>query len=139
MRVVLIEHGGERVLDGLDTRDARSFELPKSAHAREDPDALAVIAARRFDESEGRYYWSYKFTPFGSRDRSDGYDVFVCPGEPDDAAQDRLEDFGVVVTECFYVGYVRCVPLAILIDARESHSRDDAFHDCCLFPVNVWA
>jgi hypothetical protein len=36
------------------------------------------------------------------------------------------------------VGYVRCVPPAILIDARESHSRG-AFHDCCLFPVNVWA
>ena len=138
MRVVLIEHGGERVLDGLDARDARSFELPKSAHAREDPDELAVIAARRFDESEGRYYWSYRFTPFGSRDRSDGYDVFVCPGEPDDAAQDRLEDFGVVVTECFYAGYVRCVPPAILIDYRESHSNG-AFGDCSVFPVNVWA
>jgi hypothetical protein len=138
MRVVLIEHGGECVLDGLDARDDRSFGLPKNAHAREDPDELAVIAARRFDESEGRYYWNYQFAPFGPRDRSDGYDVFVCPSEPDNAAQDRLEDFGVVVTECFYAGYVRCLPPAILIDARESDSSD-AFHDCCLFPVNVWA
>jgi hypothetical protein len=138
MRVVLIEHGGERVLDRSGARDARSFELPNSAHAREDSDELAVIAARRFDESEGRYYWNYRFASFGPRDRGGGYEVFVCPDEPDDAAQDLLEDFGVVVTECFYAGYVRCVPPAILIDCRESHSRD-AFGDCCLFPVNVWA
>jgi hypothetical protein len=138
MRVVLIEHGGERVLDGLSGRDARSFELPNGAHARKGPDELAVFAARRFDESEGRYYWSYRFTPFGPRDRCEGYDVFVCPGEDDDASQDRLEDFCVVVTQCFYAGYVRCAPPAILIDSRESHSRG-ALGDCCIFPVNVWA
>src|SRR5512136_2566543 len=113
MRVVLIEHGGARVLDGLGASDARNFEHPKTAHAREDPDELAVIAARRFDESEGRYYWNYRFAPFGPCDRSDGYDVFVCPCEPDETTQNRLEDFGIVVTQCFYVGYVRCVPPAI--------------------------
>lgn len=124
MRVVLIEHGGARVLDGLDASDARSSGPPKTAHARENPDELAVIAARRFDESEGRYYWNYRFALFGPRDRSDGYDVFVCPCEPDEATQNRLKDFGVVVTQCFYAGYVRCVPPAILIDSRENHSSD---------------
>ncbi len=138
MRVVLIEHGGARVLDGLDASDARSFEPPKAADVCEAPDELAVIAARRFDESEGRYYWNYLFAPFGARGHSDGYDVFICPSEPDETAQIRLEDFGDVVTQCFYAGYVRCVPPAILIDSRENHSSD-AFEDRCLFPVNVWA
>jgi hypothetical protein len=142
MRVVLIEHGGERVLGDLAARDARTFELPKSAHAREDPDELAVIAARRFDESEGRYYWSYRFTPFGSRDRSDGYEVFVCLGQPDDAAQDRLEDFGVVVMECFYAGYVRCVPPPILIGPKgetASNIEDRALGAICRAAIRITA
>jgi hypothetical protein len=138
MRIVLIEHGGERVLEGLDALDARSVEPSKSVHGREASDELAVIAARRFDESEGRYYWDYRFTPFGPRDCRDGYDVFVCQHEPDDAAKEHLRDFGVVVTGCFYVGYVRCLPPPIVNDFRDSRSSD-ALDDCCLFPVTVWA
>jgi hypothetical protein len=137
MRVVLIEHGGERVLDGSNVLDARSVGLSKSAHECETTDALALMAARRFDESEGRYYWDYRFTPFGPRDRRDGYDVFVCHHEPDTPAKDHLKDFYVVATECFYAGYVRCLPPAILIDCRDSRSSA-TLGDCCLFPICLW-
>ena len=138
MRVVLVGHGGERVLDGSDALDPRDTELSRITHERKAADELAVIAARLFDESEGRYYWDYRFTPFGPRDRREGYDVFVCQHERDVAAKDRLKDFGTVVTECFYVGYVRCLPPAILIDCRDNRSSGP-HADRCLFPVNVWA
>lgn len=137
MRIVLIEHGGERVLDGLDALDPKSVELSKSAHGREAPDdELAVVAARRFDEREGRYYWDYRFTPFGPRDRRDGYDVFICQHEPGEAGSGHLRDFVVVVTECFYLGYVRCVPPVILIDCRDNRSSSRGA-DRCLIPANV--
>jgi hypothetical protein len=138
MRIVLIQHGSERVLGNSDVLQPLHFEIPNNAHGREDPDKLAMTAVRRLDESEGRYYWDYRFTPFGPRDRIDGYDVFVCPHEPDDLAKDCFEDFGYVVTECFYAGYIRCLPPAILIDCRDSGSGSLS-GDCCLFPVNVWA
>ncbi len=90
MRIVLIQHGGERVLGGCDTLDPRSVEFHKNALERVGPDELAVIAARWFDESEGQYYWDYRFAPFGPRDRKEGYDVFVCRYEADAAAKMRL-------------------------------------------------
>jgi hypothetical protein len=105
---------------------------------REFTDALALASARQFDEREGNFYWDYRFTPFGPHDRKDGYDVFICRHGPEAAAEVRLQDFGVVVTGCFYAGYVRRLPPAILIDCRERRSSD-AHVDCCLFPANVWA
>jgi hypothetical protein len=62
----------------------------------------------------------------------------VCQHERDVAAKDRLKDFGTVVTECFYVGYVRCLPPAILIDCRDNRSSGP-HADRCLIPVSVWA
>lgn len=138
MRIVLIEHGGERVLDGLDAPGSRIVELSTDANESRDPKDLPIAAARRFDESKGRYYWRYSFTPFGPHDHRDGYDVFVCRYESDDVAKDRLKDFGVVVSECFYAGYVRCLPPAILVDSRDRHTAG-APGGVCLIPVNVWA
>jgi hypothetical protein len=137
MRIVLIQHGGERVLGGCDTLDPRSVEFHKNALERVGPDELAVIAARWFDESEGQYYWDYRFAPFGPRDRKEGYDVFVCRYEADAAAKMRLQDFGVVATKCFYVGYVCRLPPVILIDYRQPRPSG-VRADCCLFPVDVW-
>ncbi|CAJ0872772.1 hypothetical protein AMST5_02448 [freshwater sediment metagenome] len=137
MHIVLIEHGGERILDAPDVVKLQSIGLHRSEHRRESADALALKAARQFDEREGRFYWDYRFTPFGPRDRKDGYDVFICRHERDATTEERLQDFGVVVTECFYAGYVRRLPPAILIDCRERRSSDA--HVDCLFPVNVWA
>lgn len=138
MRIVLIEHGGERVLDGLDAPGSRIVELSVGAGDSDYREELPVAAARRFDESQGRYYWGYRFTPFGPPDRRDGYDVFVCRYDSDEAAKNRLNDFGVVVTECHYAGYVRCLPPTILIDSREEVARATPT-DCGCFPINVWA
>jgi hypothetical protein len=121
----------------LDAPGSRIVELSVGAGESDHPEELPVAAARCFDESQGRYYWEYRFTPFGPRDRRDGYDVFVCRYGSDEAAKDRLNDFGLVVTECLYAGYVRCLPPTILIDSREELAR--ASSDCGCFPINVLA
>lgn len=138
MRIVLVEHGGERVLDSPGVNELQTIWARRSDQKQESADALALNAARQFDEREGRFYWEYQFAPFGPRDGKDGYDVFICRHEPDTTTKERLQDFGVVVTECFYAGYVRRLRPAILIDYRDRQFSDTPV-DCCLFPVNVWA
>jgi hypothetical protein len=98
--------------------------------------SLPVAAPRGSDESQGRFYWEYRFTPFGPHDRKDGYDVFVCQFESDEAAKDCLNDFGMFVSECLYADYVRCLPPTILIDSRDGRSSTKPGGWCL---INVWA
>jgi hypothetical protein len=82
MRIVLVEHNSERVLDISVAAVAEPDGV--SQHADEWPivEERALTAARRHDESEGRFYWNYRPMPYCPVNCSKGFDVFVCPDEP---------------------------------------------------------
>jgi len=122
MRIVLIEHNGERVLDIFDATPTKGKEFSNRADEFRATKDRAVTAARRHDESEGRYYWDYKFMSFCPHDCREGIDVFVCPHEGAVPLDNRLNSFIAVITVCFYVGYILCQPPTILIGFRARRS-----------------
>jgi hypothetical protein len=118
MRLVLVEHGGERVFGDSAVFAARSPEWAENTFQRAGIAKLSVIAARLLDESDGRFQWNYEFAPFGPGERG-GYDVFLCAEDLDEAPPHCLQEFSNVLCRCFYMGFVYCLQPVIPLEPRK--------------------
>lgn len=120
MRLVLVEHGGERVCGDTAHFAARSAEWAENTFQRVSVSHLATIAARLLDESEGRFLWTYQYAPFGPRDGV-GYDIFGVADQLEAEPEARFSHITEVVEKCFYFGFVRCArPAVPFIPARQT-------------------
>ena len=115
-RLVLIDKKSVRVCGDTAALAPRFPEWAKIAaeNSKDKLEGLATVAARLLDENRGIGCRLYKFSPFAANDASEGYFVFDCDYEWDNAppvvtySVDPKEAIGAVMTGCFYVGYVRC-------------------------------
>lgn len=122
MRLVLVDHGGERVRGDSALFAARSPEWAESTFRGMSVAQLSLIAARLLDESEGRFCWRYHYSSFGPPRTGGGYDVFSCANDLDEAPIGRFEDLSNIMCECFYAGHVLCIPPVISLHARRRRS-----------------
>lgn len=123
MRLVLVDHGGERVRGDSAFFAARSPEWAESTFRGMGVAQLSLMAARLLDESEGRFCWRYHYSSFGPARLGGGYDVFSCADDLDEAPVSRFEDISNVICECFYVGHVRCIPPVISLHSHRRRSN----------------
>ncbi len=124
MRLILVEHGGERVCGDSAVFAARSPEWADNTFQRAPVGELAVVAARLLDESEGRFRWNYQFRLFGPCERG-GYDVFACAEDMDDAPPDDLQNITEVYCRCFYIGFVLCLKPVIPFHLKRRHGEGE--------------
>jgi hypothetical protein len=137
MRLILVEHGGERVCGDSAVFGARSPEWAENAFQRVGVPRLAVVAARLCDESQGRFHWNYEYSTFGPFEPGSGYDVFVCAEDMDDAPPGQFRRMSDLLCCSFYGGFVRCVKPAIAFDlnrrrasaARREEALDNSTSD----------
>ncbi len=122
MRLVLVEHGGERVRGDSAVFAARSPEWAELTFLKTGVATLSIIAARLFDESEGRFLWNYHYSSFGPLEQCEGYDIFACSQDLGDLPAAHFEQISNVMCECFYVGHVRCVPPVVSLHGRRIQS-----------------
>ncbi len=118
MRLVLVDHGGERVRGDSAAFAACSSEWADCTFRKFGVAQLSLMAARLLDESEGRFSWRYQYSSFGPARLGGGYDVFSCAHDLDEASLAHFENISNVVCECFYVGYVLCIPPVISLHSR---------------------
>ncbi len=118
MRLLLVDHGGERVRGDSAVFAACSPEWADCTFRKIGVAQLSLMAARLLDESEGRFRWRYQYSSFGPARCGGGYDVFSCAPALDDASLTHFEDISNVVCECFYFGYVCCIPPVISLHSR---------------------
>jgi hypothetical protein len=123
MRIVLVDHGGESVRGDTAVFAARSAEW--AANSSKSIGHLSIVAARLLDESEGRRQWTYRFSPFGPRGPSAGYDIFACGDEWEDAAPESLKIISTVICRCSYMGYVHCTPPNVALGSRRRSAKDE--------------
>lgn len=116
MRLILVEHGCERVCGDSAAFAARSPEWAENTFQKPRVARLSVLAARLLDESEGRFRWNYQFAHFGPFEPGGGYDVFACAADLDEAPCECFREMPNVLRSCFYVGFVRCLKPAIPFD-----------------------
>lgn len=126
MRLVLVEHGGERVRGDSAAFAARSPEWAENTFRNIGVAKLSVIAARLFDESEGRFKWNYLYSSFGPLRPGDGYDIFACGHDLDILPSVHFQDITNVICECSYVGHVLCIPPVVSITSRRRPSTTAA-------------
>jgi hypothetical protein len=110
MRLVLVESVSDRVLGDTAEFAKNSAEWVECAFREIGFEHLAVVAARLFDESRGRYGWLYQFACFGRKENT-SYEIFTVNEEEE--AVFRADDssaIGAVMTRCAYVGFVRRKP-----------------------------
>ena len=125
MRLVLIDHGGDRVRGDSVLFASGSAEWAENCFLNVSLEHLSLIAARLFDESEGRFRWRYRFSAFGPDRTGIGYDVFACCEDLEEAPPEALRVFSTVICCCAYVGYVACVPPAATLESRRA-ARSEA-------------
>lgn len=118
MRLLLVDHGGERVRGDSAVFAACSPEWADCTFRNMGVAHLSLVAARLLDESEGRFSWRYQYSSFGPACRGGGYDVFSCAPDRDEASPAHFEDISNVMCECFYLGYVFCIPPVISLHSR---------------------
>lgn len=135
MRLVLVDHGGERVRGDSAVFAARSPEWAENTFLKKNVAQLAIVAARVFDESEGRFRWNYHYSPFGPFEKCQGYDVFACAQDLDDAPACRYLQLSNVICECFYVGHVRCIPPVVSLHSRRMRAAAGSTHRPAEGPV----
>ena len=123
MRLILLDHGGDRVRGDSLTFASRSAEWAENCFLSVSLEHLSLIAARLFDESEGRFRWRYRFTAFGPEKIDKGYDVFTCCDELEEAPPETLRVFSTVICRCRYVGYVSRTPPVLSLAARRGVAR----------------
>lgn len=122
MRLILVEHGGERVFGDSAVFAARSPEWAENTFQGAGIAKLSVIAARLLDESDGRFQWNYEFAPFGPDERG-GYDVFMCAEDLDEAPPQCFREIPSVLCRCFYMGFVFCLKPVIPLDPRKRAAK----------------
>ncbi len=125
MRLVLVEHGGERVRGDSAVFAARSPEWAELTFLKTSVATLSIIAARLFDESEGRVLWNYEYSSFGPLEKGEGYDIFATSQDLDDLPAAHFEQISNVMCECFYVGHVRCIPPVVSLHRHRRQSLGD--------------
>ncbi|WP_363349575.1 hypothetical protein [Methylocystis echinoides] len=123
MRLVLVDHGGERIRGDSARFAARSPEWAECTFREVGVAKLSLMAARLLDESEGRFSWRYQYSSFGPARRGGGYDVFSCSDDLDEAPPAHFEDISNVMCECFYVGHVHCIPPVISLHSRRRAAK----------------
>ncbi|MGJ0507783.1 MAG: hypothetical protein ACR652_11820 [Methylocystis sp.] len=124
MRLVLVEHGSERVRGDSAVFAASSCVWAENAFLNVGVSKLSVVAARLFDESEGRLRWNYEYSPFGPLEKGEGYDIFACSHDLHEAPPVHFEDLANVFCECFYVGHVRCIPPVVSLQSHRSRRAE---------------
>lgn len=122
MRLVLVEHGGERVCGDSAFFAARSPEWADNTFHKVGIAKLALMAARLLDESEGRFLWNYQFAAFGPCQRG-GYDVLACAEDLDEAPAQCFLDASDVFCRCFYMGFVLCLKPVIPFNLNRRNKR----------------
>ncbi|WP_442756248.1 hypothetical protein ACNHKD_06435 [Methylocystis sp. JAN1] len=129
MRLILVDAVSDLILADSLEFTKRCPEWNERALNGASTEDLAMLAARLFDEGEGRHGWSYTFHFFWPEQKLDGYDVFRLPElynpadgcAPDHAAFGKSRPnapgsgrigapFSGFVDHSQYEGYVKCIP-----------------------------
>jgi hypothetical protein len=123
MRLLLVDCRSDEILGDTAEFASDSAEWAECAFRKIGIEQLALVAARLFDESHGRFGWRYQFACFGRKERT-AYEIFAVNDEDEQGAFSCSDPsaFATVITNCVYVGFVRREPpeprVAILPAAR---------------------
>ncbi|HEY8161241.1 MAG: hypothetical protein ACR650_03045 [Methylocystis sp.] len=110
MRLVLIDWASDTILGDTAEFARNSAEWAECAFREIAPEQLAIVAARLFDESQGKYGWRYQFACFGRKENTT-YEIYMVNEEEETVfLPDDPSAIEAVMTRCAYVGFVRRKP-----------------------------
>jgi hypothetical protein len=126
VRLVLVDHGGERVRGDSAVFAANSAEWAELTFGKLSISHLAPVAARLLDEHEGRLRWRYEYHSFGPLRSGAGYDVFACARDREVFGPEQFRCLSDVISGCFYMGFVACFAPAIPLKPFRDQAALDA-------------
>jgi hypothetical protein len=126
VRLVLVDHGGERVRGDSAVFAANSAEWAELTFRKLSISHLAPVAARLLDENEGRLRWRYEYHSFGPLRTGAGYDVFACARDREVLGPEHFRYLTDVISGCFYMGFVASFAPAIPLKLFRDQATLDA-------------